>query len=108
VVGNLARLLGNSVGLGVAEALRRYRSRRELSGEAILLNVKTSMYLHIPNNVRPAELGVDGSDCTPDTFQRLAGLASCRCGGRLTLGSTVHFSPSGVALSPLPPFDTHL
>jgi hypothetical protein len=71
----------------------------------MLLNVETSMYLHIPNNVRPAERGVDGADCTPDTFQRLAGLASCRGGGQLILGSRDHCS--GVALSPLPPFDTH-
>jgi hypothetical protein len=44
---------------------------RELSGEAILLNVKTSMYLQIPNNVRRTELYVDDSDCTADTFQCL-------------------------------------
>ena len=53
MVGNLAWLLGHSVGLGIAEALSRYRGR---AGEARLLNVKTSMYLQVPNGAGRAEL----------------------------------------------------
>lgn len=70
VVRNLARLLGNPAELGVAGAQPR-SGVREVSAEAIRLNVKISMYLHIPNGVRPAEVCLHASDCMRDTFQRL-------------------------------------
>jgi hypothetical protein len=54
VVGNLARLLGNSVGLGVAEALPRYRI-------AVALGVDGAMPFpqQLQRHPWPAQLAVD-------------------------------------------------